>query len=49
MYKSKGSVRRRIVMLSATKHLGPANEFPRVAQDDKWVADSLSLPDELME
>ena len=32
----------RIVMLNTTKHLGSA-------KDDNWVADFLSLPDELME
>ena len=26
-------------MLSATKHLGPANEILRCAQDDKWGQD----------
>ncbi len=29
------AARRRTIMLSATKHLGPANEILRFAQDDK--------------
>ena len=41
-------VRRSIVMLSATKHLGQANEILRFAQDDTGWAIRLSLPDELM-
>jgi len=28
--------RERIVMLSATKHLGPASQMLRYAQHDKW-------------
>jgi hypothetical protein len=30
------AVRESPVMLSAAKHLGPANEILRFAQDDKW-------------
>jgi len=31
------------VILSATKHLGPANEILRFAQDDKWRGSMLRL------
>ena len=39
------SARESTLMLSATKHLGPANEILRFAQDDTKIDEVSHLPD----